>query len=213
MLTGAAVTDMKITLVSGKAHLKHTEGGDFRQATYRAVRQGLMRAKSVLLEPYYDFVLEVPEQSVGRAMTDVERMHGEIRYGEGWEVDEAAAGEPVLRRLVASAPVAAMQNYQKEVLSYTKGQGRLTVSNKGYLPCHNADEVTAALGYDAAHDTEHTPDSVFCAHGAGFVVPWDQVTEITAPAGNLCGDIAGELRNAAGELPCKGGGVAWHGGD
>ncbi len=178
VLTGAAVTDMKITLVSGKAHLKHTEGGDFRQATYRAVRQGLMRAKSVLLEPYYDFVLEVPEQSVGRAMTDVERMHGEIRYGEGWEeTDEAAAGEPVLRRLVGSAPVAAMQNYQKEVLSYTKGQGRLTVSNKGYFPCHNADEVTAALGYDAAHDTEHTPDSVFCAHGAGFVVPWDQVTE------------------------------------
>lgn len=178
VLTGAAVTDMKITLVSGKAHLKHTEGGDFRQATYRAVRQGLMRAKSVLLEPYYDFVLEVPEQSVGRAMTDVERMHGEIRYGEGWEeADEAAAGEPVLRRLVGSAPVATMQNYQKEVISYTRGQGRLTISNKGYFPCHNAEEVVAALGYDAARDTEHTPDSVFCAHGAGFVVPWDQVAE------------------------------------
>ena len=178
VLTGAAVTDMKITLVSGKAHLKHTEGGDFRQATYRAVRQGLMRAKSVLLEPYYDFVLEVPEQSVGRAMTDVERMHGEIRYREGWEeADEAAAGEPVLRRLVGSAPVATMQNYQKEVISYTRGQGRLTISNKGYFPCHNAEEVVAALGYDAARDAEHTPDSVFCAHGAGFVVPWDQVTE------------------------------------
>lgn len=178
VLTGAAVTDMKITLVSGRAHIKHTEGGDFRQATYRAVRQGLMQAKSVLLEPYYDFVLEVPEQAVGRAMTDVERMHGEIRYGEGWEeADQAAAGDPVLRRLVGSAPVATMQNYQKEVVSYTKGQGRLTLSNKGYFPCHNEDEVVEAFGYDAARDTEHTPDSVFCAHGAGFVVPWDQVAE------------------------------------
>ena len=178
VLTGAAVTDMKITLVSGKAHLKHTESGDFRQATYRAVRQGLMRAKSVLLEPYYDFVLEVPEQAVGRAMTDVERMHGEIRYGEGWEeADQVAAGDPVLRRLVGSAPVATMQNYLKEVVSYTKGQGRVTLSNKGYFPCHNEDEVVEAFGYDAARDTEHTPDSVFCAHGAGFVVPWDQVSE------------------------------------
>lgn len=178
VLTGAAVTDMKITLVSGRAHVKHTEGGDFRQATYRAVRQGLMQAKSVLLEPYYDFVLEVPEQAVGRAMTDVERMHGEIRYGEGWEeTDEGATGEPMLRRLVGSAPVATMQNYQKEVVSYTKGQGRLTLSNKGYFPCHNEDEVVEAFGYDAARDTEHTPDSVFCAHGAGFVVPWDQVAE------------------------------------
>ncbi len=178
VLTGAAVTDMKITLVSGRAHVKHTEGGDFRQATYRAVRQGLMRAKSVLLEPYYDFVLEVPEQAVGRAMTDVERMHGEIRYGEGWEeTDEGATGEPMLRRLVGSAPVATMQNYQKEVVSYTQGQGRLTLSNKGYFPCHNEDEVVEAFGYDAARDTEHTPDSVFCAHGAGFVVPWDQVAE------------------------------------
>ena len=178
VLTGAAVTDMKITLVSGRAHVKHTEGGDFRQATYRAVRQGLMQAKSVLLEPYYDFVLEVPEQAVGRAMTDVERMHGEIRYGEGWEeADQVAAGDPVLRRLVGSAPVATMQNYQKEVVSYTKGQGRLTLSNKGYFPCHNEDEVVEAFGYDAVRDTEHTPDSVFCAHGAGFVVPWDQVAE------------------------------------
>lgn len=177
VLTGAAITDMKITLVSGRAHLKHTEGGDFRQATYRAVRQGLMQAESVLLEPYYDFILEVPESAVGRAMMDIERMHGTIAYDADWE-DEAknAAGMAEgMRRLTGHAPVAAMKNYQKELISYTKGQGRLTTTNKGYLPCHNTDEVVAATGYEPERDLEHTPDSVFCAHGAGFVVPWNEV--------------------------------------
>lgn len=171
VLTGAPITDMKITLASGKAHLKHTEGGDFRQATYRAVRQGLMQAESILLEPYYDFVLEIPEGAVGRAMTDVERMHGSIRYDADWE-NESADG---MRRLSGSAPVSAMQNYQQELISYTKGQGRVSLTNKGYFPCHNTDEVVASIGYEPERDLEHTPDSVFCAHGAGFVVPWDEV--------------------------------------
>ncbi len=178
VLTGSAITDMKITLVSGKAHPKHTEGGDFRQATYRAVRQGLMQAASVLLEPYYDFVLEVPEQAVGRAMADVERMHGSLDYDAGWEAGTRDADrESKLRRLTGSAPVATMQNYQKEVISYTKGQGRLFLTNKGYLPCHNTEEVIAAIGYEPERDTEHTSDSVFCAHGAGFLVSWDKVAE------------------------------------
>lgn len=177
VLTGSAITDLKITLVSGKAHLKHTEGGDFRQATYRAVRQGLMQAESVLLEPYYDFTLELPESVVGRAMTDIERMHGTLDYDAGWEQSGlgADAGENGLRRLTGSAPVATMRNYQKEVISYTKGQGRLSLTNKGYLPCHDTEEVVAAIGYEAERDMEHTPDSVFCAHGAGFIVPWDSV--------------------------------------
>lgn len=178
VLTGSAITDMKITLVSGKAHLKHTEGGDFRQATYRAVRQGLMQAESVLLEPYYDFVLEVPENAVGRAMMDIERMHGTLDYDAGWEESaQNAGGVKGMRCLTGSAPVATMQNYQKEVISYTKGQGRLSVTNKGYLLCHNPEEVVAAIGYEAERDMEHTPDSVFCAHGAGFIVPWDSVAE------------------------------------
>ncbi len=179
VLTGAAITDMKITLVSGRAHLKHTEGGDFRQATYRAVRQGLMQAEAVLLEPYYDFVLFVPESAVGRAMTDIERMHGTIAYDADWEdgvqgVLDTAEGT---RRLTGYAPVAAMKNYQKELISYTKGQGRLITTNKGYLPCHNTEEVVAAIGYEPERDVEHTPDSVFCAHGAGFVVPWNEVPD------------------------------------
>lgn len=185
VLTGSAITDMKITLVSGRAHIKHTEGGDFRQATYRAVRQGLMQAESVLLEPYYDFVLEIPEASVGRAMTDIERMHGTIDYNadaygesaaEGAH-DSNATGGSTLRRIVGCAPVATMQNYQREVITYTKGLGRLAVALKGYLPCHNTEEVIAQIGYDALRDTEHPADSVFCAHGGGFVVPWDQVRD------------------------------------
>lgn len=179
VLTGSAITDMKITLVSGRAHLKHTEGGDFRQATYRAVRQGLMQAESVLLEPYYDFVLEVPEWAVGRAMLDVERMHGTICYHVVKEEDAVSIQETAkgMSRLTGSAPVIAMQNYQKEVISYTKGQGRIFLTNKGYLPCHNTQEVVASIGYDSEYDREHTPDSVFCAHGAGFIVPWDRVPE------------------------------------
>lgn len=176
--TGSAITDMRITLVSGKAHSKHTEGGDFRQAVYRAVRQGLMQADTVLLEPYYDFVLEVPEDAVGRAMTDIERMCGTINYDAGWEshVQETEHMEG-MRRLTGSVPVAAIQNYQKELISYTRGKGRLTVTHKGYLPCHNTQEVIAAVGYEPERDLEHTPDSVFCAHGAGFIVPWNHVAE------------------------------------
>lgn len=186
VLTGSVITDMKITLVSGRAHLKHTEGGDFRQATYRAVRQGLMQAKSVLLEPYYDFVLEIPEGAVGRAMMDIERMHGTISY-DAYEQEQATgtsaeAGNGMaensaagMRRLTGSAPVSAMQNYQREVITYTKGQGRLFTTLKGYLPCHNEEEVIEKIGYDAERDTENPTGSVFCAHGAGFVVPWDSV--------------------------------------
>lgn len=186
VLTGSVITDMKITLVLGRAHLKHTEGGDFRQATYRAVRQGLMQAKSVLLEPYYDFVLEIPEAAVGRAMMDIERMHGTISY-DAYEQEQTAGMSAVagngmagnsgdgMRRLTGSAPVSAMQNYQREVITYTKGQGRLFTTLKGYLPCHNAEEVIEKIGYDAERDTENPTGSVFCAHGAGFVVPWDSV--------------------------------------
>lgn len=190
VLTGAPITDMKITLVSGRAHLKHTEGGDFRQATYRALRQGLMQAQSVLLEPYYEFSLEIPEDAVGRAMTDIERMHGKIVYdmdggaGEGNSVgagsggranDDAMHGGISMRNLHGTAPVATMQNYQKEVIAYTRGQGRLTCTPGGYRPCHNAEEVIAQIGYEPEHDLEHPTGSVFCAHGAGFVVNWDEV--------------------------------------
>ncbi len=185
VLTGSTLTDVKITLMSGRAHLKHTEGGDFRQATYRAVRQGLMQAKSVLLEPYYDFVLEIPEDAVGRAMMDVERMHGVIDYSadaytgaeENGEAGSASAdgAECGMRRLTGSAPVAAMQNYQQEVVTYTRGLGRLSCTLGGYRPCHNADEVIERIGYDAQGDMENPASSVFCAHGAGFVVPWDMV--------------------------------------
>ena len=163
VLTGAELTDVKITLVSGKAHLKHTEGGDFRQATYRAVRQGLMQAESILLEPFYAFRLEVPREAVGRAMTDVERMYGSLEppklQGE-WAV------------LKGTAPVSAMQNYQQEVTAYTKGRGRLSCRLKGYMPCHNEDEILRESCYDPELDVENTPDSVFCYHGAGTIIPW-----------------------------------------
>ena len=171
VLTGAAVTDLLITLLTGRAHLKHTEGGDFRQATYRAVRQGLMRAKSVLLEPYYDFVLEIPETALGRAMTDIERMYGTFSYE-----NQGMPGQR-LCRLTGIAPAAAMQNYQAEVAAYSKGEGHLFTSLHGYLPCHNAEEVIAQTGYDPERDTKNPSSSVFCAHGAGFVVPWDLVPE------------------------------------
>ena len=175
VLTGSAITDMKITLKSGRAHQKHTEGGDFRQATYRAVRQGLMQAESVLLEPYYDFVLEIPEQALGRAMTDMERLGGTAVLADGMAGQmEQKAG---MRVLSGHAPVATMRNYQREVVTYTKGQGHLTTSFGGYFPCHNAEEVIASIGYEAERDLEHTADSVFCAHGAGFVVPWNMVPD------------------------------------
>ena len=168
VLTGAEITDMKITLLSGRAHLKHTEGGDFRQAVYRAVRQGLMNAESMLLEPVYEFRLEVPTDAVGRAMADITRMHGTF---EGPETQGAVAV------LTGSAPVAAMQDYQKEVVAYTKGCGRLFCSLKGYEPCHNQEDVIAAVGYDPDADTDNPSGSVFCAHGAGFYVPWDKVPD------------------------------------
>jgi ribosomal protection tetracycline resistance protein len=166
VLTGTAITDMRITLVSGKAHQKHTEGGDFREATYRAVRQGLKEAQSVLLEPYYGFTLELPENLVGRAMTDIEKMCGtcEITHTDG----EAAV-------LTGSAPVSTMRNYQKEVSAYSRGMGRLFCTLKGYEPCHNPETVIIETGYDSESDPDNPAGSVFCSHGAGFVVPWDQV--------------------------------------
>ncbi len=168
VLTGSAITDMKITLVAGKAHLKHTEGGDFRQATYRAVRQGLQEAESVLLEPFYEFRMEVPETAVGRAMTDLEKMHG------NFELAGNVDGIAVLNGMV---PAATIQDYQTQLHAYTKGMGKLSLSLKGYYPCHNAEEVIGTMGYDAEADTENPTGSVFCAHGAGFVVPWDEVKE------------------------------------
>lgn len=168
VLLGAALTDVKITLVSGRAHLKHTEGGDFRQATYRAVRQGLMKAETVLLEPYYCFRLTVPSEMLGRAMTDIERMHGTFQPPEQ---------EGSLCVLKGEAPVAEMQNYQKEVHSYTKGTGRLNCTWKGYAPCHNTEEVLAEAAYNPETDAANPTGSVFCGHGAGFYVPWYEVEE------------------------------------
>lgn len=168
VLTGSAITDMKITLVSGRAHNKHTEGGDFREATYRAVRQGLKEAESILLEPYYTFQLELPEKMVGRAMTDIEKMHGTCEVSQ-------TDGEMAL--LVGSAPVITMRNYQKEVVAYTKGLGRLFCSLKGYEPCHNAEEVIQGIGYDSERDPANPTGSVFCTHGAGYLVDWDEVKD------------------------------------
>lgn len=168
VLTGAPITDMKITLLTGRSHLKHTEGGDFRQATYRAVRQGLMQAHCILLEPWYAFRLEVPEKLVGRAMTDIEKMNGSFN---------APFTEGDMAVLTGVCPVVTMRDYQKEVIAYTKGYGRLFCSLKGYEPCHNALEVMEQSGYDPERDTENPTGSVFCAHGAGFVVPWDKVTD------------------------------------
>ena len=166
VLTGAPLTDVKITLIAGRAHLKHTEGGDFRQATYRAVRQGLMLAKSQLLEPWYAFRLEVPVENLGRAMTDIQRMEGSFDPPESGE--EAAV-------LTGFAPVATMRSYPMEVVGYTRGRGHLTLTLDGYRPCHNAAEIIEAVGYEPERDLDNPADSVFCAHGAGFVVPWDQV--------------------------------------
>ena len=166
VLTGAPVTDMKITLLAGRAHVKHTEGGDFREATYRAVRNGLMQAESILLEPYYAFRLELPDECVGRAMNDIQRMDGTF------DPPEQQADGTVL---TGTAPVSTMRNYWTEVAAYTKGRGRLSCTANGYAPCHNAAQVIEAIGYDAEHDTENTADSVFCSHGAGHVVKWDEV--------------------------------------
>ena len=169
VLTGAPITDMKITIVAGRAHLKHTEGGDFRQATYRAVRQGLKSAESVLLEPWYSFVLEVPSEQVGRAMSDIGQMNGSF---EGPEAEDKQG----MVRLTGTAP-ASMRDYQREVWAYTKGRGRITLTLKGYEPCHNAEEVIEEIGYDSERDVDNPTGSVFCAHGAGFLVKWDEVPE------------------------------------
>lgn len=163
VLTGSPITDMKISLVAGRAHLKHTEGGDFRQATYRAVRHGLLHAKSILLEPWYTFRLEVPQQHVGRAIADLQRLCAESAP------PETAGGNAVI---TGSAPVSELRGYALEVAAYTRGLGSLACMPAGYRPCHNAAAVVAAIGYDAEHDTENTGDSVFCAHGSGFVVNW-----------------------------------------
>ena len=168
VLTGAPITDMKITLLVGKAHLKHTEGGDMRQATYRAIRQGLMQAKSVLLEPWYDFVLTMPTEHIGRAITDIRAMGGEF------DAPEAVGTSSTLKGLV---PAAELKDYADTVAAYTQGRGRLQLTLHGYLPCHNQAEVVAQLGYDPEADLENTPDSVFCAHGAGFTVKWHQVKD------------------------------------
>lgn len=168
VLTGSEITDMKITLVSGRAHNKHTQGGDFREATYRAVRQGLKEAESILLEPYYSFHLEVPEKMIGKAMTDIEIMHGSCEIAE-------IKGE--MATLVGSAPVVTMRNYHREVVAYTKGEGRLFCSLEGYRPCHNSEEVIEAIGYDSERDLENPTGSIFCAQGAGFYVSWDQVKD------------------------------------
>jgi len=168
VLTGAPITDMKITLLVGKAHLKHTEGGDFRQATYRAVRQGLMQAESVLLEPWYDFALTMPTEQIGRAITDIRAMGGEF---------EAPDAEGAMSTLKGTVPAAEVRDYADILAAYTQGKGRLQLSLKGYAPCHNQEEVVAALGYDPEADLENTPDSVFCAHGAGFTVKWHQVKD------------------------------------
>lgn len=168
VLTGAEITDMKVTLLTGRAHMKHTEGGDFRQATYRALRQGLMQAKSQLLEPFYGFTLELPAENLGRAMADMDRMFGTFE-------PPVTTEDGVI--LTGKAPVASLRDYQREVIAYTKGRGRLNLWFKDYEPCHNAEEVIEAAGYDPEADLENTADSVFCSHGAGYLVPWYQVKE------------------------------------
>ena len=168
VLTGSPVTDIRFTLAAGRAHIKHTEGGDFRQATYRAVRQGLMQAESVLLEPWYSFVLEVPAEQIGRAISDVRAMNGEI------DSPEDAGG---MMRLEGAAPVAGMNEYMQELLAYTHGRGRLSLTPGGYRPCRDQQKIADAIGYEPERDTDNPADSVFCSHGAGVNIPWDQVKD------------------------------------
>ncbi len=168
ILTGGPITDLKITLLIGKAHLKHTEGGDFRQATYRAIRQGLMQAEPVLLEPWYRFTLTLPTGVVGRAITDIRTMGGRM-------VPPENSGE--FSTVTGTVPAARLGDYADQVAAYTQGRGRLQIALNGYEPCHNTQAVVDAIGYDPERDVENTPDSVFCAHGAGFTVKWDQVAE------------------------------------
>ncbi|MDE6203597.1 MAG: NYN domain-containing protein, partial [Lachnospiraceae bacterium] len=165
---GAPLTDVRIRLVAGRAHQKHTEGGDFRQAVYRALRQGLMQAENILLEPYYEFRLMVPEGAVGRAMTDLDKMQGKFT------LEHNAGG---MACLAGAAPMVLLQDYQREVTAYTKGMGQLYCTLKGYFPCHNTEEVLEEIGYDPLSDVENPSSSVFCAHGAGFIVEWDRVPD------------------------------------
>ncbi len=166
VLTGSALTDVRITLLAGRAHLKHTEGGDFRQSTYRAIRQGLMEAKSVLLEPYYDFRMELPVECVGRAMSDVQMMGGSV---------EPAESEDELSLLIGFAPVESMRNYYAELAAYTRGRGRLSCTFRGFEPCREQEKIVAEIGYDPERDTDNPTGSVFCDHGAGDYVPWNEV--------------------------------------
>ena len=196
VLTGSPITDLTITLLTGRAHVKHTEGGDFRQATYRAVRQGLMQAQSILLEPWYDLRLLLPPDQVGRAMSDLQRMGGELRAPE-------PEGEYTL--LCGSAPVSGLQDYAAQVAAYTRGLGRLALTPAGYRPCPNQAEIVSRLGYDVERDVENTPDSVFCDHGAGYIVPWDQVTQFMhVDSGLELGAPEEDAAPAAPPLPRKG---------
>lgn len=183
VLTGSEITDIKITLLAGRAHIKHTEGGDFRQATYRAIRHGLKCGKSRLLEPMYDYVLEIPTECLGRAMNDIQRMKGD--FGEPETLGEMSL-------LKGSAPVVNMNGYISEVLAYTKGRGKLTCNFKCYAPCHNEEEIIEAIGYDSERDLENPTGSVFCAHGAGFVVPWEQVAEYAHVENEWVNETTGE---------------------
>ncbi len=195
VLTGSPITDMTITLLTGRAHPKHTEGGDFRQATYRAVRQGLMQAENVLLEPWYDLRLLLPAEQVGRAMSDIQRMGGELQPSE-------PAGELTL--LTGSAPVSGLQDYAAQVAAYTRGLGRLSLTPADYRPCPNQDEIIAAIGYDWERDVDNTPDSVFCDHGAGFVVKWDQAPRFMHVSSGLDLGEPEEVSPAAPLRPRKG---------
>ena len=168
VLIGAPITDMKLTLLIGRAHLKHTEGGDFRQATYRAVRQGLMQARSTILEPWYDFKLTLPAEQIGRAITDIRSMSGEF------DSPETHGSLSTLKGIV---PASELKDYADQVAAYSQGKGRLQIALHGYAPCHNQPQVVADYGYDPEADLENTPDSVFCAHGAGFTVKWNQVSQ------------------------------------
>ncbi|MCD7797150.1 MAG: hypothetical protein LUG95_05970 [Clostridiales bacterium] len=166
VLTDSPITDMEIILASGKAHPKHTEGGDFRQATYRAVRQGLRSAESILLEPVYEFTFEIPAENTGRAMSNIQRMFGS--FDPAQTVGDFAV-------IKGTVPVYEMHDYAREVTKYTHGRGRLSCSLKGYEPCHNTDEIIARIGYDCNTDSDNPCDSVFCSHGAGYTVKWDEV--------------------------------------
>lgn len=184
VLTGSAITDIKITLIAGKAHLKHTEGGDFRQATYRALRQGLMQAQSILLEPYYSFRLEVPTECVGRAITDIQMMEGSF---------EGPVNEEELQVLTGEAPVSLMSGYMSQVRAYTGGKGRLSCNLKGYMPCHNEQDIVEKMGYNPDEDVDNPTGSVFCAHGSGFYVPWYEVRDYMHLEGiDTKGDEGGE---------------------